>query len=348
MGGIFLQITQPGDDGRFEVLFFCDEGPADAVVFDVVPDEFIGVELGAVRRQEEEPQFARECLEKLLNPFGPMGGMPVDDEKDFPAVAMEQTLEELHKEIGPHRLFGHHESEIPFRGDGGNHVEPEPLACGTYHWCLPLHSPGRSGMKVRTHSGLILEEDLGPFLLGLGVDPGVFLLEPLLDQRGILLQGFDDRFLTGQAQLGQEASDRRQGQTYPVLFPNQRPDHGSGPQGEWEFQLKRILGGDGLINPSNLTGGKLLGSARHLARLEGVPTSGPVRSQPLVDTTPGESQGFDHSLGAFPVPNLLDGADSDGLTGFVVDATTIAALEDGLCGVHAIPYQNPKNMYSTL
>jgi len=43
VGGIFLQITQPGNNGRFEVLFFCDEGPADAVVFDVVPDEFIGV-----------------------------------------------------------------------------------------------------------------------------------------------------------------------------------------------------------------------------------------------------------------------------------------------------------------
>ena len=51
-GRDFLQITQRGNDGRFEALFFCDEGPADAVVFDVVPDEFIGVELGAVRRQE--------------------------------------------------------------------------------------------------------------------------------------------------------------------------------------------------------------------------------------------------------------------------------------------------------
>jgi hypothetical protein len=44
----------------------------------------------------------------------------------------------------------------------------------------------------------------------------------------------------------------------------------------------------------------------------------------------------------------LDGADSDGLTGFVVDATTIATLEDGWCGVHAISYHNPKNMYSKL
>ena len=83
-GGIFLQITQPGDDGRFEVLFFCDEGPADAVVFDVsrARDQLtmISTILEATRLEVEKVsvEIAEVKLEAFLEDLRSSYDFPLD------------------------------------------------------------------------------------------------------------------------------------------------------------------------------------------------------------------------------------------------------------------------------
>ena len=64
MGRIFLKISESGDDRCFEILFFGDEGSSDSIVFDIVPDELIGVEFRAVRRQEDQIGRA-SCRERV-------------------------------------------------------------------------------------------------------------------------------------------------------------------------------------------------------------------------------------------------------------------------------------------
>lgn len=127
MGGIFLEIVQPGDDGSFEILFLSDERSADPVVFDVIPDELIGIEFWTVGRQKEQVQFVLNPFQEGLYLFGPVSRMGIDDEKDFSLLAVKETLQELQKDGSVCRFFGDHESDISPGRDGRDHVEAKSL-----------------------------------------------------------------------------------------------------------------------------------------------------------------------------------------------------------------------------
>jgi len=338
MGRIFLKIAESGDNRCFEILFFGDEGSSDSIVFDIVPDELIGVEFRAVRRQEDHTQLLRNCFQEGLNSFGSMRRMAINDQEDFPAAAMNQALDELQKDPRGDRFFSHHEPKRPLGGNGRDHVESEPLACGSDNRGLSLDSPSGARMKIRPDPRLVLKEDLSPFPLGLGADSRIFLLEPLFDQGGILLQGFYQRFLAGEPQLGKQASDRGQRQADPIFFPKKGPDHASGPEGKWEFQLQWIFGGHGLIDPANLTGRELFGASRHLPRFEGIPSAGAIGGQPLVNATATVAQCLRNPLGAFPVLNLLNSTEANSFAGLVVDLAPVESVRGGWDIVHVPTY----------
>lgn len=348
MGGIFLKIVKAGDGGCFEILFLSDEGLADSVIFDIIPNELIGVEFRTVGGQKEQAQFLLNCFQESLDFFGSVRGMGIDDQKDFFATTMKKAPQELQKDGSVHRFFRDHESNISSRGDRRNHVEPESLTGRSDHGGFTLDAPCGPGMKIRTHSRFILEEDLSPFPLRLDANPGIFLLEPLLNQRGILLQSFDQRFLAGEAQLGQEPSDRGKRKADPVFFPKKRPHHSPSPKGEGKLQLKGILGGDRLVEPAHLGSGNLFGSASNSPCSQAIPTSSTISGQPLIDATTGKSQGLDDGLGALPVLNLLNGTDTDSLTGLVIDPAAIALRNSRLLCGHAFAYHNLNLMYSEL
>lgn len=348
MTRVFLEKTKSRDDRGLEILLLGNEGPADSVVFDIVPDELIGVEFGAVRRQKEQTQPVRDRFKIRLDLFGSMRGMAINNQENLPTTAMEQAFEKHEEERGPHRFFCHQEPEFPFGRNRRDHVESKPLAGGSDDRSLSLDRPSRSRMKIRAHPRLVFKEDLSSFSLGQGADPGILFLQPLFHQGRILLQGLNQRSLTSQPQLSEQASDRGEGEADPIFFPDQRPDHSSGPEGEGEFQLQRIFGGDSFINPLDLASRKLLGSSRHLAGLQGVPSSGPIGCEPLVNATPGESQGLDDCLGAFPILNLLNGPDADSFTSFMGDLATVESCGLGLGCVHATPYHKATIVYSDL
>lgn len=68
MGGVFLEIAKSGEDGCFKILFFGNKGASHSVVFNIVPDELIGIEFWAVGRQEEKAQMLRGILKILPDP----------------------------------------------------------------------------------------------------------------------------------------------------------------------------------------------------------------------------------------------------------------------------------------
>lgn len=347
MGRIFLKIAKSGDGGGLEILFVGDEGPADSVVFHIVPDKLIRIEFGAVGRQKEQAQFVWDRFQECLKLPGPMRGMTIEDQEDFSASAMNETFEELQKNPCVHRSFGDHKSERALGGNGGDHVEPKPLACGSNHRGLSLEAPSGPGMKIRTNPRLVFKEDLSPFPLGPGADPRIFLLQPLFDQGGVLLQSLDQRSLTGESQLGQQPSNGRQGQFDAISFPEERPDHTSGPEGKREFQLQGIFGGHGPIDPADLASREFFGAPGHSASLERVPSAGAVGGEPLVDATTRKPKGLDNQLGAFAILDLLDSPDPNRFASLVVHSATVKPGWDRLCG-HAFAYHNNGLMYSEL
>lgn len=263
-------------------------------------------------------------------------------------TTMNQTFEKSQKDRSAHRPLGDHKPKRPLRGDRRDHIEPKSLAGSQDNRGLSFDAPGSSCMEVRAHPRFIPEEYLSPFALGLSPNSGVFLFQPLLDQRWILLQRLDQRPLAGESKLYQEASDRGQRKPDAILLPEKCSDHAPGPEGKLEFQLKRIFGSDRLIYPPDLAGGELFGPPYDSAGLQSIPTSGTICSQPLVNTATSKSQSPDHRFWTFPVLDLLNSSDADGFTGFMIDLTTVKLGCVSLGWGHASLYHNPRSMYSEL
>ena len=55
---------------------------ADAVVLEMIPHQLVRVELGRVRRQEEEPQPAPGRLDEVAHFLRAMSRVAVDDQED--------------------------------------------------------------------------------------------------------------------------------------------------------------------------------------------------------------------------------------------------------------------------
>src|SRR6516162_8571950 len=71
----------------------------------------------------------------------------------------------------------------------------------------PFFAPGPACMMIRAHMRSVAEIDLGVFPPRKSFDPRVFLLEPLLHQRLVALQGMIQRLLTADPELRQKPSN---------------------------------------------------------------------------------------------------------------------------------------------
>lgn len=252
-----------------------------------------------------------------------MSRMTIDDQVEGARDMVSQALQKLEEETGAQALGRDHKPKLPPSPHGRDHIQGEPASGMMDDRRLPDLGPGGSSMKIRPDSRLIAEKDLSAFPLGLPLNGGILLTEPFLNQGGILLKGLGQRFLTGEPELGQETADRGQGQAYPIFSPNQDSDHVARPEGEGEFELKRVFACNHLVDPLNLRAGELLRTAHQTAGLQCIPPSGPIGGQPEVNASAGKSQGPDDNFGAFPSLDLLNGTDADGFEGFVIEFTGI-------------------------
>src|SRR5579883_2896935 len=181
-----------------------------------------------------------------------MRRMSINDQEDRTALSVDQALQEVDEHPRADTAAYHHEAHFTTRTDGRYHVEAEALSCDPHHRSLALRRPGRSTVKVRTHSRFIFEENLCLLALGSSADLRKLLLQPALDQGAILLVGTEQRALTGQPQLRQKSSDRHETQLDREPLRDQRPNLRSRPKREGKLELQRILCGHGVVEPADL------------------------------------------------------------------------------------------------
>src|SRR5262249_23740314 len=94
--------------------------------------------------------------------------------------------------------------------DRRNGVDLLALTAGRDDGCLPFGTPGALQGRVRAHTGLVDEEDLGTKPLGARLQLGVVLLPPLGDRHGVALIGAPERLLRCDIKFGQQPTDSRQ------------------------------------------------------------------------------------------------------------------------------------------
>ncbi len=108
--------------------------------------------------------------------------MAVDNQKDLLSGRFDQPSEENEKDIGVELPAEDHEAQGSPIGDGGNHVASEPFAGRGDYGGFTFASISAAGLMAGTESGFVAPMDLGPFLLGLQLDFGIFDFQPSIDR----------------------------------------------------------------------------------------------------------------------------------------------------------------------
>jgi hypothetical protein len=79
---------------------------------------------------------------------------------------MHKTLQKLADTFGSDCAFDNHKVHFAARSNGCNHIQSEAGSRGLNNRCLTFQRPRGSGMKVRTHSRFILQDNFGAFFFG--------------------------------------------------------------------------------------------------------------------------------------------------------------------------------------
>jgi hypothetical protein len=95
-------MTQSTNDRAHQVCRPVHQCTADAVVLHVIPYELVGVEFGRIRWQKEQAESSLQRLNMGFDRLGAMRGMPINDQKDRSALAVDQAFEEFNEYLGAH------------------------------------------------------------------------------------------------------------------------------------------------------------------------------------------------------------------------------------------------------
>src|SRR5208283_124415 len=224
--------------------------------------------------------------------------MAVKNEEDLRRGVVDEPLQELAEEGSFHLPPVRHEPHGALRGDGRDHVEREPGACGRHHRRAPLYAPGGSPVVVRSDPRLVLEVDLRLFPPGELFYLRIVFFDPLLHEDRVLLESPHEGFLTGEAELLEEPTHRDDGEPDAVLPFYELFHHLSRPERKGEPQLEGILRDDGSVNPPELRTVEFQRSPHEGPCFQGLRPSFTIECYPPVHGTAVHSQGPDEHLGA--------------------------------------------------
>lgn len=172
--GQFLDAAQGAQSQPFHLVRGFDELAADASL-DMRPDLLVGVELGRVRRQDEQLELAGLALDVLPHQGGLVHRMTIDHHEHRVCRAHHQTLQEGLEDRGGDSVVVQHEAELPLGADRREHVEREAPAGGLHHGRLAGRCPGRARVIVRTNASLVGKEHRRALLSCLLLDSGKLL-----------------------------------------------------------------------------------------------------------------------------------------------------------------------------
>ena len=177
--------------------------------------------------------FRQPCFEDLcmVNP------QVIQDQVNLPLCALDQPLAEIHQQIGIHAALEDAEAHLALIIDCRDHVDGNPFRIEPYDRRLALGRVAPFMLTVVAYPGLIAPVDLCLLGLGLCLDLGVTLIQPLLNRLGILLISPPDGLLGRKAPAFQVLTDRADRHRDSGLLLDQFHHGLAGPQGMVQFQL---------------------------------------------------------------------------------------------------------------
>lgn len=95
----FLQRAHEAQRKFLHLLGSLDDAAAQLVAFQMRPDVLVGIEIGRVGRQSEQPQFAVEPFDELADLGAAMHRMTIDHQEDWPRCALHQSLQKLDEDV---------------------------------------------------------------------------------------------------------------------------------------------------------------------------------------------------------------------------------------------------------
>ena len=272
--------------------------PAHVVIFQIIPHRFIRIQLQRIRRRVEKPELALVTAYELPPFARAMVKAIVNNQEHRSRGIGNQSAEEFTKHIGVHCFLGGHKPQFPLGADRGEHVHLETGNRHGNHRCLPLRSPGRSGMIVRSNRSLVSKVDISTFLFGQFFDRRKILTHPVNDKRLILLIGPADRALWAQARFVQQSANRDVAQENTELPADQFSNYASRPQCEGKFQLSRVFANNQTIDFLQILATKLRRTTTRFAALKCIESSFTILGNSLVAARSSKPKRLDDKFGA--------------------------------------------------
>src|SRR6266700_4615923 len=162
-----------------------------------------------------------------------MSGTSIDNQENRACGAGDEALEKFNEHSGiDTALLLDHEPHLASRGDRRNEAHAMACAGGFDDRRFALLAPTAPRVMIRAHVGSIAKEDLRFFPLRKGLDPWIFLVEPLLYQSLVALLRTIQRLLAGDAELRQQPANRIGAQHDAELVLDQLGHHVARPQRE--------------------------------------------------------------------------------------------------------------------
>src|SRR3984957_12952140 len=154
----------------------------------MLPDEFVGVAVGRIWRQEKQLQPAAERFDKGFGLFRAMRGAAINDQEDRACLTDQQPFEKFDKDIRVHpTFFLNHETHAAFRGDRRYQTHGMAGTSCRDNRGLSLLAPGAPRVMIGTDMSGVTKIYVSSLCPGLFLDLRVFRLYPLLYQRLIAL-----------------------------------------------------------------------------------------------------------------------------------------------------------------
>src|ERR1700680_3879844 len=273
----------------------------------MLPDQFVWICVRRVGRKMEEFQAASKTRNKLLCLLGDVRRPTINDQKDLILSPDHETLEKLDEYIGVGATFFlDHEAHVAPCGDRRDEAHAVTGSSASDDRGLTLLAPGSTGVMVRAHVRGIPEVNLGFFSLRKGLDPRIFLLQPLLHQRFVSLQGTVQWLLAGDAQVRQKSPNRRGAQSNIEFAFNDHGDHLARPQRVFKLHLPWALRHHA-VNPFQLIPIELWWTPKKRFSFQRSPSATAILSQPAVNAGAIYAQSTSNRLWALAVLNALYG-----------------------------------------
>lgn len=210
---------------------------AEGIGFDVLVDQFVGVEFRAVAGQKEKPQARGVFLQPFFDLGAAMDGMTVDDEENGLVILPDQAAQKVDEDRRGERALEETESELAAVGEGRDEVAAKASSGAGDDRRAALGAETAAGGVIAAQAHLIAPVNGGPGLARLPGDTRVVLFEPAAHGLRVALESSAHRLLGGEAPIGQQPAHAPDRELQAGALLDEQAHGLAGPEVEGHFEL---------------------------------------------------------------------------------------------------------------